>query len=130
MPWSKTPCILSTEKRRGKSKRIRRITSRTPCLILLARVKNNIFKSASGANKLLSVLDRISMDRISTKLQSKLGGFVSPDQAFKGAPKKRRHIGSKSRESPSPEGKREASVELVGFWKHAAPGHQTYVEYF
>eukprot|EP00967_Tisochrysis_lutea_P031160 scaffold36699_cov18-Tisochrysis_lutea.AAC.1 len=27
-----------------------------------------------------------------------------------------------SRESPSPEGKREASVRLVGFWQHAAPG--------
>eukprot|EP00983_Pelagomonas_calceolata_P052421 1142847-Pelagomonas_calceolata.AAC.1 len=36
----------------------------------------------------------------------------------------RRHIGSKSRESPSPEGKREAS--LMSFWQHAAPGHQNY----
>eukprot|EP00983_Pelagomonas_calceolata_P058577 1145545-Pelagomonas_calceolata.AAC.4 len=44
--------------------------------------------------------------------------------------RRRRHIGSKSRESPSPKGKREASVGLVGFWKHAAPGHQSYVEYF
>eukprot|EP00983_Pelagomonas_calceolata_P063135 1147595-Pelagomonas_calceolata.AAC.18 len=35
----------------------------------------------------------------------------------------RRHIGSKSRESSSPECKREASVGQVGFWKHAAPGH-------
>eukprot|EP00983_Pelagomonas_calceolata_P060917 1146583-Pelagomonas_calceolata.AAC.4 len=42
--------------------------------------------------------------------------------------KERRHIGSKSRESPSPEGKRKASVGLVGFWQHAAPGHQSYVE--
>eukprot|EP00983_Pelagomonas_calceolata_P016129 510460-Pelagomonas_calceolata.AAC.1 len=41
--------------------------------------------------------------------------------------RKRRHIGSKSRESPSPEGKREASVGLVGIWKHAAPAHQSYV---
>eukprot|EP00983_Pelagomonas_calceolata_P095351 1158001-Pelagomonas_calceolata.AAC.9 len=32
-----------------------------------------------------------------------------------------------NRESPSPEGKREASVGPVGFWKHAAPGHQSYV---
>eukprot|EP00983_Pelagomonas_calceolata_P017833 559746-Pelagomonas_calceolata.AAC.3 len=40
------------------------------------------------------------------------------------------NIGSKSRESPSPEGKREASVCLVGFWKHATPGHQSYVEFF
>eukprot|EP00983_Pelagomonas_calceolata_P052296 1142788-Pelagomonas_calceolata.AAC.1 len=36
--------------------------------------------------------------------------------------RERRHIGSKSRESPSPEGKREASVGLVGFWKHAPVG--------
>eukprot|EP00983_Pelagomonas_calceolata_P024151 759585-Pelagomonas_calceolata.AAC.1 len=43
---------------------------------------------------------------------------------------KRRHIGSKSLESPSPEDKREASEGLVGFWKHAASGHQSYVEYF
>eukprot|EP00983_Pelagomonas_calceolata_P067019 1149319-Pelagomonas_calceolata.AAC.1 len=40
----------------------------------------------------------------------------------------RRHIGSKSRESPSPEGKREASVNLVGIWKHAVPVHQSYDE--
>eukprot|EP00983_Pelagomonas_calceolata_P073041 1151981-Pelagomonas_calceolata.AAC.8 len=39
--------------------------------------------------------------------------------------KDRRHIGSKSRESPSPEGKREASVGLVGSWQHAAPGTRT-----
>eukprot|EP00983_Pelagomonas_calceolata_P068779 1150071-Pelagomonas_calceolata.AAC.2 len=32
-----------------------------------------------------------------------------------------------SRESPSPEDKREASVGPVGFWKHAASGHQSYV---
>eukprot|EP00983_Pelagomonas_calceolata_P004065 131944-Pelagomonas_calceolata.AAC.2 len=42
----------------------------------------------------------------------------------------RRHIGTKSLESPSPEGKREASVVLVGFWQHAAPGHQNYKEFF
>eukprot|EP00983_Pelagomonas_calceolata_P132452 1161867-Pelagomonas_calceolata.AAC.5 len=29
-----------------------------------------------------------------------------------------------------PEGKRETSVGLVGFWKHAAPGHLNHVEYF
>eukprot|EP00983_Pelagomonas_calceolata_P054659 1143796-Pelagomonas_calceolata.AAC.2 len=34
---------------------------------------------------------------------------------------KRRNIGSKSREPPSPEGGREARVGLVGIWKHAAP---------
>eukprot|EP00983_Pelagomonas_calceolata_P040676 1137725-Pelagomonas_calceolata.AAC.1 len=31
-----------------------------------------------------------------------------------------------SRESPSPHGKREASMGLVGFWKHVAPGRQRY----
>eukprot|EP00983_Pelagomonas_calceolata_P002913 96157-Pelagomonas_calceolata.AAC.1 len=36
----------------------------------------------------------------------------------------RRHIGSYSREPPSPEGKREVSVGPMGFWQHAAPGHQ------
>eukprot|EP00983_Pelagomonas_calceolata_P028523 893181-Pelagomonas_calceolata.AAC.1 len=44
--------------------------------------------------------------------------------------KKRRRIGSKSRESASPEGKRDASMGLVGFWKHAAPGHQNNNECF
>eukprot|EP00983_Pelagomonas_calceolata_P051420 1142401-Pelagomonas_calceolata.AAC.2 len=34
--------------------------------------------------------------------------------------RKRRHTGSKNRESPSPEDKREASVGLVSSWKHAA----------
>eukprot|EP00983_Pelagomonas_calceolata_P008191 267348-Pelagomonas_calceolata.AAC.1 len=34
----------------------------------------------------------------------------------------RRHIGSKSRESPSPEVKGEASVGLVVFWQHAPRG--------
>eukprot|EP00983_Pelagomonas_calceolata_P058424 1145484-Pelagomonas_calceolata.AAC.1 len=42
--------------------------------------------------------------------------------------RKRRHIGSRSREPPSPGGKREASVGLAGFWQHAAPGNQCYVE--
>eukprot|EP00983_Pelagomonas_calceolata_P117184 1160390-Pelagomonas_calceolata.AAC.6 len=44
--------------------------------------------------------------------------------------RKRRCIGSKSRESSSPEGKREASVGQVGFWKHAISGHQSCVECF
>eukprot|EP00983_Pelagomonas_calceolata_P030914 970794-Pelagomonas_calceolata.AAC.1 len=38
--------------------------------------------------------------------------------------RKERHISSKSRESPSPEDKRGISVDRVGFWQHAAPGHQ------
>eukprot|EP00983_Pelagomonas_calceolata_P052051 1142672-Pelagomonas_calceolata.AAC.1 len=42
----------------------------------------------------------------------------------------RRHIGTKSRESPLPEDKREASVGLVGSWKHATPGHQKSVFVF
>eukprot|EP00983_Pelagomonas_calceolata_P126526 1161311-Pelagomonas_calceolata.AAC.26 len=44
--------------------------------------------------------------------------------------RKMRHIGSKSRMHPLPEGTKEAVVCLVGLWKHAAPGHQRYVEYF
>eukprot|EP00983_Pelagomonas_calceolata_P047765 1140774-Pelagomonas_calceolata.AAC.1 len=44
--------------------------------------------------------------------------------------RKRRHIGSKSCESPSPEGKREASVGKVGFWQHTAPRHQNYNDCF
>eukprot|EP00983_Pelagomonas_calceolata_P120669 1160727-Pelagomonas_calceolata.AAC.26 len=42
--------------------------------------------------------------------------------------RKRRHIGPKSREPPSPEGKRqlEASVGPGGFWQHAAPAQQNY----
>eukprot|EP00983_Pelagomonas_calceolata_P051462 1142424-Pelagomonas_calceolata.AAC.2 len=42
----------------------------------------------------------------------------------------RRYIGSKSCESLSPKGKREASVSLVGFWQHATPGHQKLIECF
>eukprot|EP00983_Pelagomonas_calceolata_P015423 488815-Pelagomonas_calceolata.AAC.1 len=38
--------------------------------------------------------------------------------------RKRRHIGSKSRESPSPEDERGVNVDRVAFWLHAAPGHQ------
>eukprot|EP00983_Pelagomonas_calceolata_P109295 1159545-Pelagomonas_calceolata.AAC.10 len=41
-----------------------------------------------------------------------------------------RHIGSKSRGSPSPEDERGVNVDRVGFWQHAAPGHQCYVECF
>eukprot|EP00983_Pelagomonas_calceolata_P086752 1156825-Pelagomonas_calceolata.AAC.1 len=44
--------------------------------------------------------------------------------------RKRRQIGSNSRESPPPEGRRQASVGQVGFWKHAAPGDQIYIECF
>eukprot|EP00983_Pelagomonas_calceolata_P126100 1161269-Pelagomonas_calceolata.AAC.13 len=54
--------------------------------------------------------------------------------------RKRRHIGcavslphQRVRGKPCislSEGQREASVGLVGFWKHAAPVHQSYDEYF
>eukprot|EP00983_Pelagomonas_calceolata_P075136 1152865-Pelagomonas_calceolata.AAC.2 len=43
--------------------------------------------------------------------------------------RKRRHVGSKTRESPIPEGKREASMGLESSWRHVAPG-QDYNEYF
>eukprot|EP00983_Pelagomonas_calceolata_P085326 1156531-Pelagomonas_calceolata.AAC.1 len=44
--------------------------------------------------------------------------------------RKSRHIGSESREPPSPEDDRGVNVDRVGFWKHAAPGHQCYDECF
>eukprot|EP00983_Pelagomonas_calceolata_P064430 1148120-Pelagomonas_calceolata.AAC.2 len=37
--------------------------------------------------------------------------------------KKRRNIGSKSLESPSTEGKKEANASLTEIWKHVTPGH-------
>eukprot|EP00983_Pelagomonas_calceolata_P027079 851391-Pelagomonas_calceolata.AAC.1 len=46
---------------------IRRITSSTPCVISVMRVDRSVLKGASGASKLVSVRDRMSM-----KLQSKL----------------------------------------------------------
>eukprot|EP00983_Pelagomonas_calceolata_P007329 239393-Pelagomonas_calceolata.AAC.5 len=52
--------------------RIKSFTSSSPCLILVMRVETSLLKSASGASKFLSVLDRMSM-----KLQSKLGGCMS-----------------------------------------------------
>eukprot|EP00983_Pelagomonas_calceolata_P074324 1152516-Pelagomonas_calceolata.AAC.1 len=44
--------------------------------------------------------------------------------------RKDRHLGLKSRESPSPEDERGINVDRVGFWQHAAPGHQCYDECF
>eukprot|EP00983_Pelagomonas_calceolata_P099803 1158500-Pelagomonas_calceolata.AAC.13 len=44
--------------------------------------------------------------------------------------RKRRHIGSKSRVSPSPEDERGVNVDRVGFRQNAAPGHQYYDECF
>eukprot|EP00983_Pelagomonas_calceolata_P061305 1146790-Pelagomonas_calceolata.AAC.2 len=55
---------------------IRKVTSTasssTPCVILMTRVERSLLKSASGAGKFSSMLDRMSM-----KLQSKLGGCMS-----------------------------------------------------
>eukprot|EP00983_Pelagomonas_calceolata_P074139 1152432-Pelagomonas_calceolata.AAC.1 len=51
---------------------IRRVTSSSPCPILVTRVERSLLKSASGASKFISLLDGIGM-----KLQSKLGGCMS-----------------------------------------------------
>eukprot|EP00983_Pelagomonas_calceolata_P028135 881746-Pelagomonas_calceolata.AAC.1 len=45
---------------------IRRVTSSSPCLILVTRVERSLLKRASGASKFISVLDGMGM-----KLQSK-----------------------------------------------------------
>eukprot|EP00983_Pelagomonas_calceolata_P045222 1139621-Pelagomonas_calceolata.AAC.2 len=37
---------------------IRKVTSSRPCLILAKRVERSLLKSASGANKFISVLNR------------------------------------------------------------------------
>eukprot|EP00983_Pelagomonas_calceolata_P121770 1160831-Pelagomonas_calceolata.AAC.3 len=59
---------------------VRRVTSSAPCLILLARVERSLFKSASGANKFITVLDRMCM-----KLESRRGGFMGvKTMLFKG----------------------------------------------
>eukprot|EP00983_Pelagomonas_calceolata_P019279 606407-Pelagomonas_calceolata.AAC.1 len=51
---------------------IRRVTSSSPCPILVMRSKRSLLKSASGASKFISALDRLSM-----KFQSKLDGCMS-----------------------------------------------------
>eukprot|EP00983_Pelagomonas_calceolata_P062412 1147305-Pelagomonas_calceolata.AAC.1 len=51
---------------------IRKVTSSSPCLILVTRVERSLLKSASGARKYISVLDGMGM-----KLQSKPGGCMS-----------------------------------------------------
>eukprot|EP00983_Pelagomonas_calceolata_P074843 1152726-Pelagomonas_calceolata.AAC.2 len=48
---------------------IRRVTSSSPCLILVTRVERSLLKSTSGSIKFISILDRMGM-----KLQSKPGG--------------------------------------------------------
>eukprot|EP00983_Pelagomonas_calceolata_P052185 1142727-Pelagomonas_calceolata.AAC.3 len=51
---------------------LRRVTSSSPCLILVMKGERNHIPSKSGASKFMSILDRMSM-----KLQSKLGDVVS-----------------------------------------------------
>eukprot|EP00983_Pelagomonas_calceolata_P015728 499117-Pelagomonas_calceolata.AAC.1 len=51
---------------------IREVTSSSPRLVLMMTVGRNLLKSASGASKFISVLDRMSM-----KLQIKLSGFMN-----------------------------------------------------
>eukprot|EP00983_Pelagomonas_calceolata_P016354 516703-Pelagomonas_calceolata.AAC.3 len=68
------------EKGKKRPMEIRRVTSSTPCLILIMRVERSLFKSAAGARKLTNVPDRTRI-----KLQSKLGGFMSvKTEIFKG----------------------------------------------
>eukprot|EP00983_Pelagomonas_calceolata_P087097 1156883-Pelagomonas_calceolata.AAC.5 len=63
-------CVSPSPRETGKkSMGIRRVTSAS--LILVMRVENTLLKSASGASKFINALDRVSM-----KLQSKLGGCV------------------------------------------------------
>eukprot|EP00983_Pelagomonas_calceolata_P062333 1147254-Pelagomonas_calceolata.AAC.3 len=63
----------------------------------------------------------------STRKKSYLGREILPT-SIKELPLKERHIGSKSRQSPSPEDVRGIDVDRVGFWQHAAPGHQCFDE--
>eukprot|EP00983_Pelagomonas_calceolata_P057271 1144997-Pelagomonas_calceolata.AAC.6 len=72
-PRAEAPCIpFTTRNKRNESMGIRRVTSSSPCLILVARVERSLLKSVSGARKFISVLDRMGM-----KLQSKPGGCMS-----------------------------------------------------
>jgi len=43
--------------------------------------------------------------------------------------RKKKHIGSKSPESPPQDGEKEANEGLVSFWKHAAPAHWGHDEF-
>eukprot|EP00983_Pelagomonas_calceolata_P057873 1145254-Pelagomonas_calceolata.AAC.1 len=75
IPTAEAPCIPFTKRiKRMKSMGIRRVTS--PCLILVMKVKISLLKNALVlASKFISALDRMSM-----KLQSKLGGCMSRDR--------------------------------------------------
>eukprot|EP00983_Pelagomonas_calceolata_P079046 1154513-Pelagomonas_calceolata.AAC.1 len=72
IPRAEAPCIPFTKRNKTKkSMGIRRVTGSSPCLILVTRVERGLLKSASGARKCISVLDRMGM-----KLQSKPGGCM------------------------------------------------------
>eukprot|EP00983_Pelagomonas_calceolata_P069570 1150410-Pelagomonas_calceolata.AAC.4 len=65
-PRAEAPCIPFTKSNKRKmSVRIRRVTSSSPCLILLMRVERSILDSAPGASKFASLLDRMSMELLS-----------------------------------------------------------------
>eukprot|EP00983_Pelagomonas_calceolata_P021621 677819-Pelagomonas_calceolata.AAC.1 len=52
IPRADAPCIPFTKRtKKKKSMGIRRVTSSSPCLILLMRVKRSLLKSASGETK-------------------------------------------------------------------------------
>jgi len=73
IPRAETPCIPYTKRnKRKESMGTRRVASSSLCLILVTRAERSVLKSASGANKFMSVLDSMSM-----KLQSKHCGFMS-----------------------------------------------------
>eukprot|EP00983_Pelagomonas_calceolata_P035563 1112870-Pelagomonas_calceolata.AAC.1 len=70
VPRAEAPYIpLTKRNKRKKLMGIGRVNSSRPCLILMVRAGRSLLKSTSGASKLICVLDRISV-----KLQSKLGG--------------------------------------------------------
>eukprot|EP00983_Pelagomonas_calceolata_P119706 1160630-Pelagomonas_calceolata.AAC.7 len=72
IPRAEAPCIPFIKRnKRKKSMGIRRVTSRIPCLISVMRVEISVLKSATGASKFISVLERLCM-----KFQSKLGGCM------------------------------------------------------
>eukprot|EP00983_Pelagomonas_calceolata_P026559 833126-Pelagomonas_calceolata.AAC.14 len=69
-PRAKAQCIPFTKRnKRKKSMGISRVTSSSPCLILVMRVYRSLLKSGPGAGKFIGVLGGMGM-----KLQSKLGG--------------------------------------------------------
>eukprot|EP00983_Pelagomonas_calceolata_P059626 1146010-Pelagomonas_calceolata.AAC.5 len=62
IPRAEAPCIPFTERNKtNKSMGIRRVTSSSPCLILMTRVERSLLKSAPSAIKFISALDRMGM---------------------------------------------------------------------